>query len=112
MDSLLSFALLLTRLFLYGGLALMVWKMLTGQINLHGLLSDKEKGLPVSPARVQALMSTLGVAFYLLLAAQANAREGRHEMPAVPSEALLLLGGSNMLYLGIKAAGKSNTSAN
>ena len=109
MNIVLSFALLLTRLFLYGGLALIVWQMLTGKIKLHGLLADKERGLPMSPARVQALMSTVGVAFYLLLAAQANARDGKHEMPTVPSEALLLIGGSNMLYLGIKAAGKSNT---
>lgn len=83
-----------------GGLALVVaYKMLTGRINMRGLLDDKAAG-GLSPGRVQLLVLTLaGAGYYLLLTV-----ENGHptEFPEVPQELLALVGGSNLVYLGSK----------
>ena len=57
--------------FLLGGLALLIgYQMLTGKINMQGLLDDKAAG-GLSPGRVQLLVLTLaGAGYYLLLVAQ------------------------------------------
>lgn len=83
-----------------GGLALVVgYKMLTGRINMSGLLDDK-KTHALSPERVQLLIFTvLGAGYYLLLAIE-QAPSGR--LPDFPGEALLLVGGSQAVYLGGK----------
>ena len=84
-----------------GGLALIVgYQMLTGKINTTGLFDDKvTRGL--SPGRVQLLVLTLaGAGYYLLLVAQ-QPPDG--SLPSVPEEVLLLVGGSNLVYLGAKA---------
>ena len=73
--------------------------MLRGQINMRGLLSD-ETG-QVSPARVLTLITTLAIAGGYL-AAMANTSDGR--FPAIPSDALLALAGSNGYYLATKAS--------
>lgn len=56
---------------LLGGLALIVaYKMLTGGINMEGLLDDKKdkQTAGFSPARVQLLILTLlGAGYYLFL---------------------------------------------
>jgi hypothetical protein len=84
-----------------GGFALVVaYKMLIGKINFKGLLDDKVTG-GTSPGRVQLLVLTLtGAGYYLLLAAE-QADSG--SLPTVPEEVLLLVGGSNLVYLGAKA---------
>ena len=82
-------------------LALLVgYQMLTGGINMTGLFDDKvTRGL--SPGRVQLLVLTLaGAGYYLLLVAQ-QPPDG--SLPSVPEEVLLLVGGSNLVYLGAKA---------
>ena len=83
-----------------GGLALVVvYKMLTGRINMIGLLDDK-KTRALSPERVQLLIFTvMGAGYYLLLAIE-QAPSGR--LPDIPGEALLLVGGSQVVYLGGK----------
>ncbi|HBJ86908.1 MAG TPA: hypothetical protein DDZ88_24225 [Verrucomicrobiales bacterium] len=105
-----SFIIIETKVFLWGAFGLLAWQIITGKIKLGGLLRDKERGLPISPVRVQALASTLGVALYLLTQAAAPEKESKdvyaeskRSMPSVPDEALLLLGGSQMLYLTMKA---------
>ena len=76
------------------------YEMLTGAINMRGLLDDKVSGA-LSPGRVQLLISTvMGAGYYLLLAIE-QAPGGR--LPDIPEEALLLVGGSQLLYLGGKA---------
>ena len=86
---------------LLGGLVIVVaYKMLTGGINMRGLLDDKVSGA-LSPERVQLLVFTvLGAGYYLLLAIE-QAPNGR--LPDIPGEALLLAGGSQLVYLGGKA---------
>lgn len=73
--------------------------MLTGAINMRGLLDDKvSRGL--SPGRVQLLISTvMGAGYYLLLAIE---RAPSGKLPDIPEEALLLVGGSHLVYLGGK----------
>ncbi len=87
--------------FLLGGLALLVgYQMLTGKINMSGLFDDKLTH-ELSPGRVQLLVLTLaGAGYYLLLVAQ-QPLDG--SLPPVPEEVLLLVGGSNLVYLGAKA---------
>ena len=86
------------------GLALVVaYKMLTGGINMKGLLNDKKdkQTAGFSPARVQLLIMTLfGAGYYLLL----TVKDGYPtEFPEVPQELLALVGGGNLVYLGAKA---------
>lgn len=90
--------------FLLGSLALVVvFKMLTGGINMKGLLDDKKdkQTAGFSPARVQLLILTLfGAGYYLLL----TVKDGYPtEFPEVPQELIALVGGGNLVYLGAKA---------
>jgi hypothetical protein len=87
--------------FILGLLALVVvYKILTGAINMRGLLDDK-KTHALSPERVQLLVFTvMGAGYYLMLAIE-QAPNGR--LPDFPGEALLLVGGSQVVYLGGKA---------
>jgi hypothetical protein len=87
-------------IFLFVLVGLVSYKLLTGEINNVGLLSDKTTQ-QMSPARVQLLMTTLlGVGYFCLsLFDPKNAGK----LPDVPQEFLLLLGGSHSLYLGSKS---------
>lgn len=72
---------------------IVAYQMLTGSINLRGLLQDDHGSL--SPGRVQALLATLtGCATYLL-ALKGNTQA----LPAAPGELLALMGGSHTIYL-------------
>lgn len=86
--------------FLLGAFLLIVGlQALTGKISLAGMLDDGETG-NISPARVQLLAATLlGALLYLGSAAQSPPGQ----LPAVPESVLLLVGGSNLIYLGIKS---------
>lgn len=77
-----------------GGLALVIaYNMLTGGINLRGLLNDKVTHR-LGPERVQLLVFTvMGAGYYLLLAIE-QAPSGK--LPDVPAEAALLVGGSHL----------------
>lgn len=79
-------------------------QLLTGQINTSGLFradTDGGKGDQFSPARLQLLVLTLGAASYYLSQVLANPTPGR--FPPIPETWPVLLGGSNLLYLGGKA---------
>jgi hypothetical protein len=76
-------------------LCLVVVRMLTGRINVDGLLAQ-QPGMPVSPERAQLLVATLGAAGYLLL----STIQARAEVITFPSEGLIVLfGGSHLTYL-------------
>jgi hypothetical protein len=77
-----------------------ILQLLNGSIATRGLLSDKSTH-EFSPARLQLLVATLfGALFYLFKALDPSSM-GR--LPEIPEEVMLLLGGSNILYLGAKS---------
>lgn len=89
--------------FLIGLAVIVFYRMLTGPINIKGLLHDKGSSLGFSPARLQLLISTVVVAFYYIGQALSNTNTG--QFPTVPNEMLLVLGGSHTFYLGSKTIG-------
>jgi hypothetical protein len=88
--------------------AIVVYQILTGRINTRGLLSEKTKdGVGgVSPARVQLLLFTVAMAFYVfsqIVTSIATAAPGRPgQFPTIDTKWLLILGGSHSIYLGGK----------
>ena len=89
-------------LVLLGGLAALITVgLLTRRINTHNLLRGRraDQTLYYSPERVQLLVATIGMALQYLLSAS-QSRTG--EMPQLPDSAIVLLGLSNLVYLGAK----------
>jgi hypothetical protein len=80
-------------LFLFG---VVVVQLLTGQINLSGLLAKKEGDGSFSPERVQLLLATLATASQYL----SKVLQDPTQLPQVPNSWLLLYGSSHALYLG------------
>lgn len=96
--------------FLLGAIAAVVaFQIITGKINTKGLLSVRgENGvLSFSPARLQLLMFTFGVAFYVLGKVFASMAAGHAEFPQLDPNLLVILGGSHAFYLGAKAVPQS-----
>ncbi len=89
---------------LLGFLLVTVWKLLSGEIVLDGLLDDKQGRSSFSPGRAQLLIFTLLVAGKYLLAVIQNPH--RDSLPGLPVELVALLGGSQAVYLGGKAWSK------
>ncbi len=88
-------------LILMGIMLVVIYRILTGQINTNGLLLDKNntKDKQVSPGRVQLLLFTVIGALYYITQILANPKI----LPEIPSEYLYILAGSNVAYLGGKA---------
>jgi hypothetical protein len=85
--------------FILIGMAIVVaYQMLTGRINVRGLLSDTEDG-SFSVSRAQLLVLSL-VGLILFIARVAGSQIGT--LPDVPQELLLVVGGSNGVYLLVK----------
>jgi len=99
MATLMMFAQYEIGFFLAALIVVVTFQILTGRINMRGLLSEKTKdGVGgVSPARVQLLLFTVAFAFYLL-SAIINSRQ----FPTIDTKWLLILGGSHSIYLGGK----------
>ncbi len=85
--------------FLLGMASAVVYKILTGKIKIDGLFVEKGGGNKYSTVRVQLLFFTLMGAFYYLYQVLGNPKE----FPDVSGELLLMMGGSNMVYLGGKS---------
>lgn len=83
--------------------ATVIFKLLARQINVRGLLRDKESGA-FSPGRLQLLIVTLSGACLYFFKIIGAADTGT--LPPVPDELLLILGGSNAGYLGGKIYSK------
>jgi hypothetical protein len=79
--------------------AILVYKCLTGGIDMRGLLCEKTKtGVgPVSASRVQLLLMTMAMAGYIL----SQVVESR-TFPEIETKWLVLLGGSHSVFLGAK----------
>lgn|SRR5574341_1396921 len=96
------------------GLAIVVaYGMLSGTINMKGLLDDKfgvtpasppsSPGSGFSPARLQLMLASVAVAFYYIGQIFTTLKTG--EFPTIPNEMLYVLGGSHTFYLGSKIVG-------
>lgn len=90
-------------LLLVGLMLVVVYKILTGGIEVSGLLTVKggrDDG-SFSPARVQMLMATVLTAMYYLL--RVLDRQSAASLPDLPAPLVAILGGSHAVYLGGKA---------
>ena len=92
-----------------GALALIVfYQLLTGRINMRRRLfakgrakaspSTQQRTSGLSPSRIQLLVVSIGVAIYLL----AEVLRDPSRFPEIPFELLLLMAGSETIYLGRK----------
>lgn len=84
-------------------LAIILWRIVSGEISLDGLLDSKAAGAApsYSPERAQLLVFTLFVAGKYLLAVFQN--PNRNSLPDLPPEVVAVLAGSQAIYLGGKA---------
>jgi hypothetical protein len=78
--------------FVVGLFLVVAYQILTGKINVRGLLSN---GGGFSVNCVQLLMITTGGALYYLLQVVADPAQ----LPGVPEELLAVMGGSGLVYL-------------
>jgi hypothetical protein len=88
----------LLQAWLVGVLAIIVYRLLTGDISLKGLLT--RDGDRFSPARLQLLVTTIGS-----LVAYAGVALAEKALPTLPDELLFLVAASNTFYLGGKVVG-------
>jgi|SRR5271166_4023804 len=86
--------------FLYALAAVVVYQMLTGGINLSGLLSSKDGSGQTSPERIQLLLATLATSATYLAEAAKNTSG---TMPDISNNFLYLMGGSSGIYALSKA---------
>ena len=96
------------KLFLLGWLgalaAIMLVKMLRGDINVTGLMCSANS-TDADPERVALVMLTVGVALYYLVNSigipleELKGADGKYSMPDLPGDALVLLGGSQTAYI-------------
>lgn len=89
------------RLFLAAAAFIVVFQMLTGRINMRGLLVDPGSRT-FSAARLQMLLASVTVAFAYL--SRLPDWHDFSSLPDIPTEQLVLLGGSHAIYLGGKGA--------
>ena len=96
-------------LLLAGLLVVVLYGMLTGQINTRNLLYGRMRDgrLYLSPERVQLMIFTLWVGlFYLLDTFETRfvnpTPENAHSLPEINTQTLALLGGSHTVYLAGK----------
>ena len=82
-------------LWLGGLMGVISYQVLTGRINLRGLLETKDDNHNFSPWRLQLLVFTLAGAALLLFQVAQNP----HQFPDVSPGFLLFIGGSNAGYL-------------
>lgn len=82
-------------------LIIVLYRLMTGTINLHGLLKDTENK-SFSPGRLQLLLVTVGSAIFYFSSILSNPNP--ESFPPVPAELLLIVGASNAGYLSAKAA--------
>jgi hypothetical protein len=79
---------------------ILVYRMLTGGINLTGLLRRKDSDGGVSPERIQLLLATLALSAKYL-GEVAHATGGA--MPDINSQWLYVFGASSGIYASLKA---------
>jgi hypothetical protein len=84
---------------LFGGLAFTIFcQILGGRINTRGLLQEKNGKGELSAGRLQLFLFTIIFALTYLF----QVMEHPTQFPEIPRDWLLILGGSNVVYLGDK----------
>ena len=73
-------------------------RLVAGTISTRGMLSEKRPARNYSPMRLQMLLFTLMTVLFQVL----QILKDPTQFPVIPWEALLVLGGGNLLYLGSK----------
>lgn len=103
MGSLLKFGEYGSFVLLLGFFVVIAWKVITGEISLDGLLDsvDGRGNRSFSVERAQLLIFTLLVAAKYVLAVIHNPR--RDSLPDLPTELVVVLAGSQAIYIGAKA---------
>jgi hypothetical protein len=86
--------------FLYALAAVVVYQMLTGGINLSGMLSSKDGSGQTSPERIQLLLATLVTSATYLTEVAKNTSG---TLPDISNNFLYLMGGSSGIYALRKA---------
>lgn len=99
MDTLVAFLCFEIWFLLIGLMLIVIYQILTGKINTKRMLFEKNGSCSYSPGRVQLLLLTLISVFYYILEVINNPTQ----FPKIPQELLLILGGSNIIYLVSKA---------
>ena len=89
--------------------AVVVYQMLTGAINVTGLLAQKDRTGQTSPERIQLLLATIAAAASYL---GEVAKSTGGTMPDVSPNWLYLMGGSSGLYALRKAWTTWNSKSN
>jgi len=92
---------------LFGFAAVVGYRMITQQINVTGLLMDKTSGRAISPARVQMLMTSIGLAGYYLMLVFDTKDTSR--LPDMPNEYVVAFGASHAIFLAGKLYGRFAT---
>jgi hypothetical protein len=98
---------LIARVFVYGLVLIVGWKLLTGRINLRGLLAGKSRPSQISPERVQLLVSTIVLA---LQYARGMGVASADTLPKVGPGSLYLLAASGVIYTARKLFERLRTS--
>lgn len=103
MDLLYRLAVIEGTVLLAAFFGLVLYKIVTGEIPLAGLLDTKEPDgqAAFSPARLQMLIFTVVIAGYYLHLVIANPH--RDSLPDLPQSVVGVFGGSHAVYLGGKA---------
>jgi hypothetical protein len=80
------------------------YRLLTGAINLNGLLRDK-KTSRTSAARVQLLILTMYAALYyaMLVLKEVQQTDQNRSLPDLPQQLLYAIGAGHALFLGAKS---------
>lgn len=99
MNALVTFVRIEIWFLLLSFMLVVAYQILIGKINIRGLLFEKNSIGSFSTVRVQLLLFTLIGAVYYILQVSDNPKE----FPKDTQELLLILGGSNMVYLGGKS---------
>jgi len=86
--------------FLYALAVVVVYKIVTRQINMEGLITHKDGSGRVSPERIQLLLATIAASATYLTDALSSTNGS---LPDVSPQWLYLIGGSSSIYVAGKA---------
>ena len=78
--------------------AIIISRLITGRINLKGLLYEKNIANKFSPVRIQLLLVSVAVALYYLF----KLYDDPTRFPMVNKDVVLLFGVSNLVYIAGK----------